>query len=74
MKTLQEGILQIVSAINRGKGRFTLGPTPDGSFGLALGSVNMVRVNGGFLITIKLDEEHLRELRDLCVEALTSYE
>jgi len=72
-KGYREALFEVHDAILRGRGRFALGVLPDtGKVGLTVGSANMIRVKGGFLISIALDEDHIRELRESCDAALAA--
>lgn len=77
MKPFHEVLGPITEAIKRGKGRFALGsvdpkdPMASGNMVvLAVGSTNLVRVDGGFMIVLGMDWRHLEGLRDACTEAL----
>jgi len=71
--TLQEVLLTIRGAIGRGKGTFGLAPASPGQskpFSLAAGSVNAVRVEGGFIVVLGLSHDQVVTLREMCDELL----
>jgi len=72
---MRESVTAIAASIGRGKGTFVLARTEpsDGAskpFNLAAGSINAVRVNGGFMVSIGLSRQQVEGLRAMCDEVL----
>lgn len=64
---------RIVDAIKRGKADFIICRTNTPGqmeFGLIAGAKRVHQVPGGFLVSLQLDREKLRNLRDTCNELL----
>jgi hypothetical protein len=66
---MDEALKRIHESIQRKKGSFELVQAPDG-FALAAGSHRAVKVDGGFIICIKLSKEQVEYLKRQCEEAL----
>lgn len=66
---MDEGLKTIYQSIQRQKGSFELVQAPDG-FALATGSHRAVKVEGGFIVCIKLPREQVEYLKAQCEEAL----
>lgn len=64
-----EALKTINESIQRKKGAFMLAQAPDG-LALAVGSYRAVKVDGGFIICIKLTREQVEYLKSQCEEAL----
>lgn len=72
MLTRNEIFAHVARAIARGRASWALGDVGSGRVALALGAPECVRLKGGMVVTIALDVEELRKLRDACDEALSS--
>ena len=73
--SMRDGVNVVAESIGRGKGTFVLARTvpSDGAskpFALAAGSINVIRVNGGFMVSIGLSRKQVEALRSMCDEAL----
>lgn len=70
LETFQQGLLRIADSIGRRKGNFALAHNPTfeskDPFILAAGCHQVIKSNGGFIVTIGLDKEKLTRLRDTC--------
>lgn len=74
---MREAVNMVAASIERGKGTFVLARTvpSDGAskpFALAAGSVNAIRINNGFMVSIGLSRDQVAALRAMCDEALAA--
>lgn len=76
MSSLSAGLREIAESISRKKGNFVLAKTDPTDklatkpYALAVGSIRVLSVNGGFTIMIGLRRDQVETLRDMCIEAL----
>lgn len=68
--TLDVALKRINESIQRKKGSFELAKAPEGSFALSAGSYQAVKVDGGFIVCIRLSREQVEYLKGQCEEAL----
>jgi len=65
MRTMQELLKDISDSIKSGKGDCGVSAAlAEGKFNLAAGSVSAIGVGGGYIVSLGLSRERLRELRD----------
>jgi len=71
--TMRQALDEIRSSIGRGKGTFAVSRMPAGQgkpFSLSVGSIRVVRVDGGFVISLGLSRDQVAKLRAMCDEML----
>jgi hypothetical protein len=68
--TKNEVFAHIARAIAKDKGTWAIGDLGGGKFMLALGAPSAVRIQGGMVLTISVDLEEIRKIREACDEAL----
>lgn len=70
MTSLKDTLMDIASSLARGKGNVGITTAPGGGFALVCGAPAMVKVPGGNIITLGMDQVRLMALRDECTRLL----
>lgn len=74
IRTFKEAVLDIASSVGRKKASFAVTPNPKtgdpAPFALHAGASKIVKVDGGYVVSMNVRRDQLEKLRDECNELL----